>query len=87
MKILSYILKNLFYQQFLYSVISTKHLIKEQNFIKHSKVMVSILNQPRIRDYQIPAWIERYLMIKGIKTDPSASAMLTEYLGTDLTKL
>lgn len=42
---------------------------------------------PRIRDYLIPAWIERYLMAKGIKADPSASAMLTEYLGTDLHKI
>ncbi len=42
---------------------------------------------PRIRDYLIPSWIERYLMTKGIKTDPSASAMLTEYLGTDLHKI
>lgn len=41
----------------------------------------------RVRDYQIPAWIERYLMTKGIKTDPNASAMLTEYLGTDLHKI
>jgi DNA polymerase-3 subunit delta len=41
----------------------------------------------RLRDYQIPAWIERYLMTKGIKTNPSASAMLTEYLGTDLHKI
>jgi DNA polymerase III subunit delta len=41
----------------------------------------------RIRDYLIPGWIERYLMVKGIKTDPSASAMLTEYLGTDLHKI
>jgi DNA polymerase-3 subunit delta len=42
---------------------------------------------PRIRDYLIPTWIERYLMTKGIKADPSASAMLTEYLGTDLHKI
>lgn len=41
----------------------------------------------RVRDYLIPGWIERYLMTKGIKTDPSASAMLTEYLGTDLHKI
>jgi len=41
----------------------------------------------RVRDYLIPAWIERYLMIKGIKTDPSACALLTEYLGTDLHKI
>jgi DNA polymerase-3 subunit delta len=41
----------------------------------------------KLRDYQVPAWIEKYLMTKGIKTDPSASAMLTEFLGTDLHKI
>lgn len=41
----------------------------------------------KLRDYQVPAWIERYLMTKGIKTDPSASALLTEFLGTDLHKI
>ena len=41
----------------------------------------------RLRDYQIPGWIDRYLMVKGIKTDPSASAMLTEFLGNDLHKI
>lgn len=41
----------------------------------------------KLRDYNIPPWIERYLMIKGIKADPSACAMLTEYLGTDLHKI
>lgn len=41
----------------------------------------------RLRDYQVPPWIERYLMVKGIKAEPNASAMLTEYLGTDLHKI
>jgi len=41
----------------------------------------------RLRDYQVPAWIEKYLSARGIKTDPSASAMLTEFLGTDLHKI
>jgi DNA polymerase III subunit delta len=41
----------------------------------------------KVRDYLIPGWIDRYLMSKGIKTDPEASAMLTEYLGTDLHKI
>jgi DNA polymerase-3 subunit delta len=41
----------------------------------------------RMRDYLVPGWIERYLMAKGIKADPSASAMLTEFLGTDLHKI
>lgn len=41
----------------------------------------------RLRDYQVPPWIERYLMTKGIKINPDASSMLTEYLGTDLHKI
>jgi DNA polymerase-3 subunit delta len=41
----------------------------------------------RLRDYQVPPWIERYLMTKGIKIEPDAAAMLTEYLGTDLHKI
>jgi DNA polymerase-3 subunit delta len=41
----------------------------------------------RLRDYQVPAWIDRYLMTQGIKADPNASAMLTEFLGTDLHKI
>jgi len=41
----------------------------------------------RLRDYQIPPWIERYLMTKGTKINPDASAMLTEFLGTDLHKI
>lgn len=41
----------------------------------------------RLRDYQVPQWIEKYLMVKGVKSDPNASAMLTEYLGTDLHKI
>ena len=41
----------------------------------------------RLRDYQVPPWIERYLMLKGIKAEPNASAMLTEFLGTDLNKI
>jgi DNA polymerase-3 subunit delta len=41
----------------------------------------------KLRDFQIPPWIDRYLMAKGIKTDPNAGAMLTEYLGTDLHKI
>ena len=45
------------------------------------------LESNRLRDYQVPPWIERYLMLKGIKTEPNASAMLTEYLGTDLHKI
>jgi DNA polymerase III subunit delta len=60
---------------------------------KRTKLFKALENQAvyfesaRLRDYQVPAWIERYLMTRGIKTDPNASALLTEYLGTDLHKI
>lgn len=41
----------------------------------------------KLRDYQVPAWIERYLMTLGIKSEPDVSVMLTEYLGNDLHKI
>ncbi len=60
---------------------------------KRTKLYKALENQalyfesPRLRDYQVPGWIERYLMAKGLKCDPSASAMMTDYLGTDLHKI
>lgn len=60
---------------------------KRTKFYKALESHAVYFESPRLRDYQVPAWIERYLMAQGIKTDPSASALLTEYLGTDLHKI
>jgi DNA polymerase-3 subunit delta len=64
-----------------------KSLDKRTKLHKMLESTAVYFESPRLRDYQIPAWIESYLMKKGIKTEPSASAMLTEYLGTDLHKI
>jgi DNA polymerase-3 subunit delta len=64
-----------------------KTLDKRTKLFKTLEAQGVYFESARIRDYLIPGWIERYLMTKGIKTDPSASAMLTEYLGTDLHKI
>jgi DNA polymerase-3 subunit delta len=64
-----------------------KTLDKRTKLYKTLESNGGYFESPKIRDYLIPGWIERYLMTKGIKTDPSASAMLTEYLGTDLHKI
>lgn len=64
-----------------------KTIDKRTRLFKMLDSQSAFFESARIRDYQIPAWIERYLMLKGIKTDPTASAMLTEYLGTDLHKI
>lgn len=64
-----------------------KTIDKRTKLFKSLQTNAVYFESARIRDYQIPAWIERYLMTQGIKTDPQASAMLTEYLGTDLHKI
>ncbi|MCX6301925.1 MAG: DNA polymerase III subunit delta [Bacteroidia bacterium] len=60
---------------------------KRMKFYKALESQAVYFESSRLRDYQVPAWIERYLMAQGIKTDPSASALLTEFLGTDLHKI
>ncbi len=66
---------------------------KYKTLDKRTKLVKVLENQGvyfesnRLRDYQIPGWIDRFLMSQGIKSDPSASAMLTEFLGNDLHKI
>ncbi len=64
-----------------------KSLDKRTKLFKLLDSSAVYFESPRLRDYQIPAWIDSYLMKRGIKTEPSASAMLTEYLGNDLHKI
>jgi len=64
-----------------------KVLDRRTKFFKSLEKLGVYFESQRLRDYQVPAWIERYLMTKGIKADPNASAMLTEYLGNDLHKI
>ena len=41
----------------------------------------------KLRDYQMGAWISGYAKSKNIAIDEKAIAMLTDFLGTDLTKV
>jgi DNA polymerase III subunit delta len=64
-----------------------KNIDKRTRLFKALQSKAVYFESPRIRDYQIPAWIEKYLSSKGIRTDPTATMMLAEYLGTDLHKI
>jgi DNA polymerase-3 subunit delta len=64
-----------------------KVLDKRTKLYKALDTQAVYFESMRLRDYQVPPWIERYLMTKGIKINPDASAMLTEFLGTDLHKI
>ncbi len=62
-------------------------------FDKRKKIFKLFSNQglvfqsDPIRENQIGAWIESYVQEKGYKIDPRASALMGEYLGTDLSKI
>ncbi len=45
------------------------------------------LETKRLRDYQIPTWVDNYLKSRGYSITPQASQMLTDFLGTDLSKI
>jgi DNA polymerase-3 subunit delta len=64
-----------------------KTLDKRTKLYKQLDSSAVYFESNRLKDYQVPQWIERYLMVKGIKTEPNASAMLTEFLGADLHKI
>ena len=46
-----------------------------------------VFESPRVRDYEINAWIANYAKSKQLSIDEKAVAMLSEYLGTDLSKI
>lgn len=64
-----------------------KTLDKRTKLFKALDSIGSYFESAKLRDYQIPPWIESYLMSKGIRIDTDAAVMLTEYLGTDLNKI
>lgn len=46
-----------------------------------------VFESAKLKDYQIPAWIERVLKGKSYGIEPKASVLLAEFLGTDLSKI
>lgn len=50
------------------------------------KAGVEFFSKP-IYDNQVPAWVEKYLKNKNYQITPKASALIAEFLGTDLAKI
>ncbi len=46
-----------------------------------------LFDSKKLREYQIEAWLKRIVSGKGYQIEPKASAMLVEFLGTDLAKI
>jgi len=46
-----------------------------------------VFESTKLRDYQVESWIKDYCKTKNVGIDDKAVAMLSEFLGTDLSKL
>jgi len=66
---------------------------KYANFDKRKKIYKAIsksgliFQSDMVRDYKLVPWIEDFVKEKGYKIDQQASALMAEYLGTDLSKI
>ncbi len=64
-----------------------KTLDKRKTFTKLIEQKGVLFESKKIYDNQLPAWINSYLSSHKYSIEPQASAMLAEYLGTDLSKV
>jgi len=64
-----------------------KTIDKRKTFAKKVAQKGVLFESKKIYDNQLPAWINGYLTTHGYRIEPQASAMLAEYLGTDLGKV
>lgn len=66
---------------------------KYANFDKRKKIYKAIdksglvFQSDPVRDYKLAGWIDDLIKEKGYKIAPQASALMAEYLGTDLSKI
>ncbi len=64
-----------------------KTIDKRKTFAKKISQTGVLFESKKIYDNQLPAWINSYLKTLQYTIEPQASAMLAEYLGTDLSKV
>lgn len=64
-----------------------KTLDKRKKVTKNLAANGVVFESAKLKDYQIPSWIERVLKGKSYGIEPKAAAMLAEFLGTDLSKI
>lgn len=64
-----------------------KTIDKRKSFAKQVGKKGVLFESKKIYDNQLPAWINSYLSAHNYTIAPQASAMLAEYLGTELSKV
>ncbi|SFJ41418.1 DNA polymerase III, delta subunit [Myroides guanonis] len=64
-----------------------KTLDKRKKVYKLLQKNSVLFESKKLREYQIEPWLKRVIAGKGYQIEPKASAMLVEFLGTDLAKI
>lgn len=64
-----------------------KKIDKRKSFYKQVDKKGVLFESKKLYDSQIAGWINSYVRERGYEITPKASAMLTEFLGTDLSKV
>lgn len=60
---------------------------KRKKWVQEIGKMGIVYESTKLRDYEIGSWITKYCKSKNVGIDDKAVAMLSEFLGTDLSKL
>ncbi len=64
-----------------------KSVDKRKKFGKTLSSKCVVFESKKLYDNKIPAWINSYITENGFKIDNSATAVLAEYIGADLSKI
>jgi len=64
-----------------------KTLDKRKKLYKEIEKNGVVFNSKKLYDNQVPAWINSYISNKKYSIEPVASTLLTEFLGSDLSKI
>lgn len=64
-----------------------KSIKKTTKLYKRLEKIGVTFESKKLRDYEVPKWIEAYVKREGIEISPEGVMMLSEFLGTDLSKI
>lgn len=64
-----------------------KNADKRSAFYKGCAANGTVMESVRPRDYEIAAWLQQFIAKRGLAIDAKALSMLTDHLGTDVSKI
>jgi len=60
---------------------------KRTKFYRALEKSATVMETKALYENQVSAWVSKYIAVKGFQMDSAASDLVTEYIGSDLTKV